>query len=117
MCILIYRKQAFLILFILASLHLFDLWGIFAVEYLLISNRTMVPRVPLWLKPKDRAAVILRLDSGWLTCFHMTTDTDRRSFVTGASPQGCLSALTTWQLASSVADPREIARKKIHCFS
>ena len=76
-CILIYRKQVFLILFILASLHLFDLWGIFAMQYLLISNRTMVPRVPLWLKPKDRAAVILRLDSGWLTCFHMTTDTDR----------------------------------------
>ena len=47
------------------------------MQYLLISNRTMVPRVPLWLKPKDRAAVILRLDSGWLTCFHMTTDTDR----------------------------------------
>lgn len=77
MCILIYRKQAFLILFILASLHLFDLWGIFAIDYLLISNRTMVPRVPLWLKPKHRAAVIWRLDRGWLTCIHMTADTDR----------------------------------------
>lgn len=101
------RKQTFLTLFILTSPYLFDLWDIFVMKYSLIFKRTMVPMVPNLVKTIGQGCSHLKtwleltdlLPYGW---WHRP-----QSFITGVSPQGCLSVFRTWQLSSSTSDLKD----------